>query len=1739
MSFYTALTGLNGSQADISATSNNIANVATTGYKRSKAEFGDIFATSPLQNASSSIGSGTILKGIKQQFTQGNVSSSLNALDMAISGQGFFALKPSLTTNQTVYTRNGSFSVNNDRFVVDSAGQFVLALPVSDDGSVQGGEIVDAKPLKLELEAGEAKKTDNLELAVNLPASSTVFDSAADFDPKNPATFNSSTSVTIFDNLGNPVIATAFFIKTQAASGDQVTHKYQTKFIVDGREVQPSLTEAISPTGQTLVVDRFGQIIPINEKPQIISVAQTQPLFFLDDLSNKTVSKAATVESTVLEDAAFTATAPSITVVTDPLQYYTTYEANPTLNKSTYWGKDFLTVRVDDTTGSASFKSIDIRPGTYTATSLASEVQRAINAGLSDDSKLAIDPVTDGSFSIQFNQLDNNDEIQTLTAINVDLMKDSFVTEKLFAGTNGIENVASPNFTREEFLSHAQLRINDALNRAAVSADGNTNNSSTYGVSSQLFNRVTGKALTGAIKETEVLSFNYKHPTTDLTDENNVTTEEKFLLHSYYNSSPTLKVFDKAVDVTAVGGNTMVQDASGTLKVYINDTTNTISSTSFPTEVFLAGEFDTTVSTVNNLKYNGAKFSVSSAGTDANGNEFLNLKSDSTAAINITDTKIKVLYSESKDISAQFEGGTDVFSGQTEHFGSNRIVLKELNKHSYLNKDVKQPNTLLNKSGGITATQPNSGESSPNDVLVVDTTAGFPTSGTLLIGTEQITYTGKTSTSFTGIIRGANSTVAAIHADDASIKLLTFTDGIMTGFKDILRNTTLSAVPSTRSVAGGTADANAYTAAADIPGTNVIYEKTGTLGVSDATLEVEGGTKGIRVGDLVVAKGIIAGTRVNSIDHDTSTITLSNNSNTLALAPATATTAGDKIAFLASAHTSGTGASGQKVITVTDATNISEGDLVYGRNIASGAYVTAVSGTSVTINANILASSDSGGSAPSGIFGDELNFVDNEGLGVATKQNGGNAALGATTLTVAANTNIQVGDVVEVAGVPAGTTVTNINTNTITISAATTAQIDADTPILFLPADSESLTVGSTAGFTDATEAAPGKFKLGDEIITYTGKTATTLTGITRGAENSESKAVAVNTAISLFDSVINLGLSTRTTDVNTAINATATTVTVDSTADFEDSGFIRIGNEVISYTGKTATSFTGLTRGVAGTTAASHTNDAVITQEISNTDDWVDEDDPALRIAYDISGQNFTLQGIPSKIGTSTSSKMFSFSAYGPGEGSGANAIGLKTLSNKASSNIGGGAVLKAESVLFTGDQIAADTQQAFGVEVSYNNLTRKFSIASGTTGENIPANSAVGVGDAGQASSNIEIGRLAIVDGVATASAAGIGGTSALLGINATNEITTVTADTSGKGLQSEAAVLNGKTSNEDLSEDFFLSDAAEETIFVVNVNDITAAIKVPEGVYNGTSLATALQSRINQMEDSSGNTVNGVTVVYNTTSNSFTFTTGTTGLNSKIFVSASSRMGLNDLELQTGTTPSFVNMANTIAKSDTGQSLYVNDAGTTTTLAPDNAWTPTTDGTFAKVFLRPGELTFDTQGNLVSPTQKVNYKGDFAADAAAGTNALSIDLDLDFDGSTQFASDFNVRTVTQDGQTVGKLDGLDIAANGLVSANYTNGLNIALGRLVMVNFNNQNGLKQIGNATYVETSVSGVAAVGEAGADGYGTILSGSLERSNVDITEELVNLITAQRNFQANAKTIETNTSLTQAIIQIRT
>ena len=415
--------------------------------------------------------------------------------------------------------------------------------------------------------------------------------------------------------------------------------------------------------------------------------------------------------------------------------------------------------------------------------------------------------------------------------------------------------------------------------------------------------------------------------------------------------------------------------------------------------------------------------------------------------------------------------------------------------------------------------------------------------------------------------------------------------------------------------------------------------------------------------------------------------------------------------------------------------------------------------------------------------------------------------------------------------------------------------------------------------------------------------------------------------------------------------------------------------------------------------------------------------------------------------------------------------------------------------------------------------------------------ADGAVGVTETTTAS-NIEIGRLAISAGVATASEAGIGGSNALLGLGSTTVVST-TASGSARGLASQPAILNGKTSNEDLSKEFFLSASTQENVFLMNVDGVSSPVVVPEGTYTGTTLAAALQLRINQMESTTGKSVNGVKVAYDLSENRLTFTTGTTGPKSQMFVSGAARLGLDDLDVASGSTPVIFDLPSSAAQID-GKNAYVNSDTEIVTVAPEDMFDPNdaTVKAYTRVFLKPGELTFDTKGSLVSPTQTVEYKGDFPANVATGKDALSIDLDLSFADSTQLASPFSVTSVSQDGQTVGRLDGLDIDASGLVRANYTNGDNVALGRLVIANFNNQNGLKQIGNATYVETSVSGTAIVGEAGADGFGTILSGSLERSNVDITEELVSLITAQRNFQANAKSIETNSTITQAIINIR-
>lgn len=144
MSFYTSLSGLKGAQTDMSVISNNIANAGSIGFKRSKAQFGDIFAASPTQSTKMVAGQGTRLNGITQQFTQGSYESSEKTLDMAIVGEGMFVVKGEPPREQVTYTRNGAFTATPDRNVIDSTGQKLQLLRVDASGNVTNNTLAGA-----------------------------------------------------------------------------------------------------------------------------------------------------------------------------------------------------------------------------------------------------------------------------------------------------------------------------------------------------------------------------------------------------------------------------------------------------------------------------------------------------------------------------------------------------------------------------------------------------------------------------------------------------------------------------------------------------------------------------------------------------------------------------------------------------------------------------------------------------------------------------------------------------------------------------------------------------------------------------------------------------------------------------------------------------------------------------------------------------------------------------------------------------------------------------------------------------------------------------------------------------------------------------------------------------------------------------------------------------------------------------------------------------------------------------------------------------------------------------------------------------------------------------------------------------------------------------------------------------------------------------------------------------------
>lgn len=235
MSFNIALSGISSAQKDLNTTANNIANVNTTGFKESRAEFADVYASSIFANSKTTVGGGVATSQVAQQFHQGSMQFTNNSLDMAINGGGFFVTSSEVGSQDHSYTRAGAFKFDSNNYIVDSAGNFLQTFPVDKDGNSTSVSLTTTKPVQIPDTAGSPVKTDNVGIQMNLNAGESTLDPAA-FDPDDPDTFNNSTSVTIYDSLGEPHILTSYFVRPPNAAHTGESN-WVAFYAVDGKPV--------------------------------------------------------------------------------------------------------------------------------------------------------------------------------------------------------------------------------------------------------------------------------------------------------------------------------------------------------------------------------------------------------------------------------------------------------------------------------------------------------------------------------------------------------------------------------------------------------------------------------------------------------------------------------------------------------------------------------------------------------------------------------------------------------------------------------------------------------------------------------------------------------------------------------------------------------------------------------------------------------------------------------------------------------------------------------------------------------------------------------------------------------------------------------------------------------------------------------------------------------------------------------------------------------------------------------------------------------------------------------------------------------------------------------------------------------------------------------------------------------------------------------------------------------------
>ena len=236
MSFDLALSGINAANSDLNVTSNNLANVDTTGFKESRAEFSDLFAQTQEGVSRTAIGNGVQVAEIAQQFGQGNITSTANNLDLALSGSGFFITSNNGALN---YTRNGAFQVDRTGYLVTSSGERVQGYAPLANGGFNTGGLGD---LQLTTAESAPQATTTAGISLNLPSSASP-PANSPLNPADPTTYNDTTSLTVYDSLGAAHTAQLYFSKTATAN------TWSSSLYVDGTAVGAPQTLGFSSTG--------------------------------------------------------------------------------------------------------------------------------------------------------------------------------------------------------------------------------------------------------------------------------------------------------------------------------------------------------------------------------------------------------------------------------------------------------------------------------------------------------------------------------------------------------------------------------------------------------------------------------------------------------------------------------------------------------------------------------------------------------------------------------------------------------------------------------------------------------------------------------------------------------------------------------------------------------------------------------------------------------------------------------------------------------------------------------------------------------------------------------------------------------------------------------------------------------------------------------------------------------------------------------------------------------------------------------------------------------------------------------------------------------------------------------------------------------------------------------------------------------------------------------------------------